>query len=73
MLESFAVAAFQEDEQLADCTDINGDPSCVNLICEICDGESIEDRADESDVRFVIYTPIADAEALAEKVFDISK
>lgn len=77
MYESFAVHAFQNDVELNEITDINEEPEVGNsaeLIREIKDGASLEGSyvfalSDDSDVEVRVFTPTADEELLAQKVF----
>lgn len=69
---SFAVRAFQNDEELTECSDINGDEA--ELIREIRNGKSLNvtyafELEDESEVEVLIGTPTADEETVGKSVY----
>ncbi len=68
----FSVRAFQNDIQLADCSNINGNEAA--LIQEIKDGQSLEvyyvfELPEESEVEILIGTPTADQETIGKQTY----
>ena len=76
-IECFAVAAFQNDTELQNITNVNEDPSegnSADMITEVRNGKSIETSysialADDSPVDLQIRDTTADANVLLEKTF----
>ena len=70
---SFKVTAFQNNQALEDCSDVNGEQS--DLIKEIKGGESLNvtylfKLTDESKIEVFVCSPTADEQQLAKAVFE---
>ena len=70
---SFKVTAFQNNQALEDCADVNGEQA--DLIKEIKNGESLNvtylfKLADESKIEVFVCSPTADEQQLAKAVFE---